>query len=205
MSDLYSYLYNKNGLRVKYTLEHQYIEDQDSWLEDSGCMWIPPEFMPAPEFEKRTFFQTVKYRIRTLDLLGIKEVRRREEILRAHRDKRYYAWCQKLENDKKKRELEIEEACTPENLRKTGVEKLLLQIQNAKDIDINGTRLDLYDEFYQEVELSWIDGMKIDLGKQCVMRDGTVVLSIPDIQLRPVYEAIQGWRGFAIKHGEYIR
>lgn len=205
MSDIHTFFYKKNGLRVKYTTEYKKWEDKP-WIDES-ISDIPSNFMPFPEFEKHSFCQTVRHRIRTGDLFGTKEFRQQQELLNAHRKKRYQAWFQKLEEDKKKQEIEIAEACRPEKLRATGVDKLLQQIQNATDIDIEGVHIDAYDKdtlapLYHEVEFSRIDDITIDLGTRNVKRDGVVILEIPETQLCPIYAALQNWRLFATEHGQ---
>lgn len=194
------FVYNKNGRHVKYSLEDVYSSEG----EITSVAAIPAEFMPLPEYPRRGFFQTLGYRIKNMDLLGAKERRAQEAVRLAQEKKRRIAWKQKQAKEEEKRARQSILDCRPERLRATGVSKLIEKIKNAHDVAIYGFAGAINQKFYDNMRKSYIDNIAVDLQSRMVTRDGSVVMTIPETQIRAVYDALNVLRQKAI-NGELVR
>lgn len=182
-----TYVYNKNGLYIRYALEYIPWQSRNAF---PGQCYVPPEFMPLPEFEKRGFIQTVKYRICNWDLFGKKERRKQGEILSAHIAKREQAWREKLDAESKNHIIQRNAACRLDKLRKTGVNKLIDKIKNASDVVIYGRCGGGFNRYWDTVYKSYIDDIIIDLESRKVSRDNKVIGQIDDLQIFAVYQEL---------------
>lgn len=101
-------------------------------------------------------------------------------------------------------DIETMVACRPEHLHETGVAELIYNIKHAKNITIYGFAGDTFFDSYNNVQISFIDDMTIDLDAGNVSRSGVDILTIPKAQVYAVADALNYWRRAAM-YGHIMR